>query len=121
MVAPTAGTTVNWPRDLHKLDLYINEERMYELLFSGQQTKARLQKTLLECDSPICLIPTYKQDGGRSSTCNPDHPIQVYGISDTKRCLSGPVTKMSRSDPLRYLLLIVMYLVQMIPVKITLL
>ena len=36
-VIPTVGTTVNWPRDSQKLDLYINEEGMYELLFSSQQ------------------------------------------------------------------------------------
>ena len=39
--APTAGTTVNWPKDSQKLDLYINEEGMYELLFSSQQPKAK--------------------------------------------------------------------------------
>ena len=33
---PTVGTTVNWPRDSQKLNLYINEEGMYELLFSSQ-------------------------------------------------------------------------------------
>ena len=32
---PTVGTTVNWPRDSQKLDLYINEEGRYELLFSS--------------------------------------------------------------------------------------
>ena len=32
---------VNWPRDSQKLDLYINEEEMYELLFSSQQPKAK--------------------------------------------------------------------------------
>ena len=37
---PAAGTTVNWPRDSQKLDLYINEEGMYQLLFSSQQPKA---------------------------------------------------------------------------------
>ena len=35
------GTTVNWPRDSQKLDLYINKEGMYELLFSSQQPKAK--------------------------------------------------------------------------------
>ena len=38
---PTAGTTVNWPKDSQKLDLYINEEEMYELLFSSQQPKPK--------------------------------------------------------------------------------
>ena len=33
--------TVNWPRDSQKLDLYTNEEGMYELLFSSQQPKAK--------------------------------------------------------------------------------
>ena len=37
----TVGTAVNWPRDSQKLDLYINEEGMYELLFSSQQRKAK--------------------------------------------------------------------------------
>ena len=40
VVIPTVGATVNWPRDSQKLDLYINEEGMYELLFSSQQPKA---------------------------------------------------------------------------------
>ena len=40
-VIPTLGTTVNWPRDSQKLDLYINEEGMYELLFSSQRPKAK--------------------------------------------------------------------------------
>ena len=40
-VVTTAGTTVNWPKDSQKLDLYINEEGMYELLFSSQQLKAK--------------------------------------------------------------------------------
>ena len=38
---PTVSSTVNWPRDSPKLDLYINEEGMYELLFSSQQPKAK--------------------------------------------------------------------------------
>ena len=38
---PTVGTTVNWPRNSKKLDLYIIEEGMYELLFSSQQPKAK--------------------------------------------------------------------------------
>ena len=38
---PTVGTTVNWPRDSQKVDLYINDEGMYELLFSSQQPEAK--------------------------------------------------------------------------------
>ena len=34
-VVLTVGTTVNCPRDSQKLDLYINEEGMYELLVSS--------------------------------------------------------------------------------------
>ena len=41
VVVLRVGTTVNWPRDSQKLDLYINEEGMYELLFSIQQSKAK--------------------------------------------------------------------------------
>ena len=40
-VVPTVITTVNWLRDSQKLDLYINEEGMYELLFSSQQPQAK--------------------------------------------------------------------------------
>ena len=40
-VVPTVITTVNWLRDSQKLDLYINEEGMYELLFSSQQLQAK--------------------------------------------------------------------------------
>ena len=35
------GATVNWLRDLQKLDLYISEEEMYELLFSSQQPRVK--------------------------------------------------------------------------------
>ena len=41
VVVTTAGATLNWPKDSQKLDLYINEEGMYELLFSSQQPKAK--------------------------------------------------------------------------------
>ena len=37
----TAGTPVNWPKDSQKYDLYINEEGMYELIFSSQQPLAK--------------------------------------------------------------------------------
>ena len=40
-VVSTAGMTVNWPKDSQKLELYINEEGVYELLFSIQQSKAK--------------------------------------------------------------------------------
>ena len=32
---------VDWPKDSEKYDIYINEEGMYELLFSSQQWKAK--------------------------------------------------------------------------------
>ena len=32
---------VNWPKDSQKYDIYINEEGMYELLFSSQQPKPK--------------------------------------------------------------------------------
>ena len=38
---PAAGTPVDWPKDSQKFDIYINEEGMYELLFSSQQPKAK--------------------------------------------------------------------------------
>ena len=38
---PAAVTPVDWPKDLKKFDIYINEEGMYELLFSSQQPKAK--------------------------------------------------------------------------------
>ena len=34
-------TPVNWPKDSQKYDLYLNEEGMYELLFSSQQPLAK--------------------------------------------------------------------------------
>ena len=34
-------TPVNWPKDSQKYDIYINEEGMYELLFSSQQPLAK--------------------------------------------------------------------------------
>ena len=41
VVVQSMDTTVNWPRDSQKLDLYINEERKYKRLFSSQQPKAK--------------------------------------------------------------------------------
>ena len=38
---PTVVTTVVWPEDSQKFDIYTNEEGMYELLFSSQQPKAK--------------------------------------------------------------------------------
>ena len=32
---------VDWPKDLQKFDIYINEEGMYEIVFSSQQPKAK--------------------------------------------------------------------------------
>ena len=40
-VVPTVSKTVNWPKDSQKLHLYINEDGMYELLFSSQQPQAK--------------------------------------------------------------------------------
>ena len=36
-----AGKLVDWPKDSQKYGIYTNEERMYELLFSSQQPKAK--------------------------------------------------------------------------------
>ena len=38
---PSVGTPIDWLKDSQKFDIYINEERMYELLFSSQQPKAK--------------------------------------------------------------------------------
>ena len=38
---PTVVTHVDWPKDSQKYDNYINEEGMYEHLFSSQQPKAK--------------------------------------------------------------------------------
>ena len=37
-----ACTPINWPKDSQKDDSYTNEEGMYELLFSSQQSKAKV-------------------------------------------------------------------------------
>ena len=34
-------TPINWPKDLQKYDIYINEEGMYEIVFSSQEPKAK--------------------------------------------------------------------------------
>ena len=34
-------TPINWPTDLQKYDIYINEKSMYELVFGSQQPKAK--------------------------------------------------------------------------------
>ena len=42
MISVTAaGKPVDWPKDSQKYDIYTNEEGMYELLFSSQQSKAK--------------------------------------------------------------------------------
>ena len=38
---PAAGTPVDWPKDSPKIDIYIGEEGMYELLFSSQELKTK--------------------------------------------------------------------------------
>ena len=38
---PAAVTPVDWPKDSQKYDIYINEEGMYELLFSSQQPQTK--------------------------------------------------------------------------------
>ena len=32
---------MDWPKDLQKYDIYVNEEGMYEIVFSSQQPKAK--------------------------------------------------------------------------------
>ena len=51
---PAADTPVDWPKDSQQFDIYINEEWMYELLFSIQQPSKRFQKTLLQCIVSSC-------------------------------------------------------------------
>ena len=36
-----AGKPVDWPKDSQKYNIYINEEGMYEIVFSSQQPKAK--------------------------------------------------------------------------------
>ena len=60
VAVPTVGTTVNWPKDSQKLDLYINEEGMYELLFSSQQ--------LLQYVVPTDSTAAHRQNKGRTAT-----------------------------------------------------
>ena len=36
-----AGKPVNWPKDSQKCNIYINEEGMYEIVFSNQKPKAK--------------------------------------------------------------------------------
>ena len=37
----TAGKPVDWPKDSQKYDIYINEDGMYEIVFSSQQPQAK--------------------------------------------------------------------------------
>ena len=54
---------VNWPKDSQKYDLYINEEGMYELMFSSQQPLAK------EFRKYCCniMFPPYSSKDGRKS------------------------------------------------------
>ena len=38
---PTVIKPVDWPKDSQKFAIYINEEGVYELLFSSQQPKTK--------------------------------------------------------------------------------
>ena len=49
-----AVTPINWPKDLQKYDIYINEERMYEIVFSSQQPKAK--KKTSEDTAAMCYF-----------------------------------------------------------------
>ena len=53
---PAAGTPVDWPEDSQKFDIYINEEGMYELLFSRQQPKA---KAIRKHSAMYCFLMFY--------------------------------------------------------------
>ena len=66
-IVPSKVTLVDCPKDLQRCNIYINEEGMYELLFSRQQAKAKEvpQEVLLQCVISPCLTATYKQDEGR--------------------------------------------------------
>ena len=58
-----ADTLINWPSDLQKYDLYINEEGLYELVFSSQQPLAKgIQETLLQRDVPAYSAAADRQD-----------------------------------------------------------
>ena len=35
------GKPLDWPKDSQKYDIYINEERMHEIVFTSQQPKAK--------------------------------------------------------------------------------
>ena len=63
-------TPVDWPKDSRKFNIYVNEEAMYEIVFSSQQPKPkeRLQETLLQCVVSSCLTAAYQQNEGRIST-----------------------------------------------------
>ena len=50
----TTVTPVEWSKDSEKFDIYINEEGIYELLFSSQQPKAKDFRK--QCFNVICLM-----------------------------------------------------------------
>ena len=55
---PAAVTPINWPKDSQKYDIYINEEGMYEIVFSSQQPKA---KDFRRCCCKV-LFPHVRQE-----------------------------------------------------------
>ena len=47
-------TTINWPSDLQKYNLYISEEGLYKLVFSSQQPLAKeFSETLVQRDVSV--------------------------------------------------------------------
>ena len=57
---PVAVRHVHWPKESQKLDIYINEEGMYELLHSNQQSKAKER-----CQNTITRLRTRYVDHAR--------------------------------------------------------
>ena len=112
---PTVVTTVDWPEDSQKFDIYTNEEGMYELLFSSQQPKAKefrkhccnlmfphVHQQLTNKMEDDHQQAIKEKDVALAQCDNQIRAIQHENVAlQAQRdvCISGQATKMSRPNP----------------------
>ena len=73
---PAAVTPVDWPKDSQKFNIYINEQGMYELLFSSHQHKAKDSRK--HCCN--VLFPHVRQQ--LTNQMEEDHQQTITGIQE---------------------------------------
>ena len=96
-VVTKAGTTVNWPKYSQKLDLYINEKGMHELLFSSQKPKTKDFKR--HCCNVIfpqirqCFTKKMKEDHQQAIE---EKDNQIKGLESTNEKNQQKILKLNK-------------------------